>query len=148
MEKMIRINLKNLNAKRRVNLSDMEKVAKRSLKALGEKNAEVNIVFVSNQKIRAMNRAYLGKDVSTDVIAWPSTDDSQFTIHNSRNFLGDIAISSDKAAQNSKIYGQKYAGELALYVIHGLLHLKGFEDKTANGRKAMRRKEDELAQQV
>ncbi|MBD3380426.1 MAG: rRNA maturation RNase YbeY [Candidatus Omnitrophica bacterium] len=145
---MIKINLKNLNRKRKVDLARVAEAAETALRALGLEDAEVNIVLVSNQKIRAMNRRYLGKDASTDVIAWPAYGDPLFTENGATGFLGDIAVSSDKAAANAAIYGQTFGWELVLYVIHGLLHLKGFDDRNDKDRRKMRAKEDELLQRV
>jgi len=99
----------------------------------------VNIIFVSNQKIRALNRKYFGSDQATDVISFPSGDD----FPEESEFMGDIVISSDKAVQNAKAYGVTFDKEISLYVIHGILHLLGFEDKTKKGRATMRSMEDE-----
>jgi probable rRNA maturation factor len=136
----IRINSENRNKKRRIDLSKSEKVAKLVLKAHKKNSAELNLIFVSNQKIRALNRKWFGKDVSTDVMAWPAGEKSPF--------LGDIAISSDMAARNAKIYGLSFTEELALYVIHGTLHLLGYNDTTSRGRAEMRKKEDGFLQKT
>ncbi|MGB3082486.1 MAG: rRNA maturation RNase YbeY, partial [Candidatus Omnitrophota bacterium] len=87
-----------------------------------------------------INRRYLGKDVSTDVIAFPGDI--------GRRFLGDIAVSTDKAAQNAKEYGNSFIEEVALYVIHGILHLTGYDDHEKKDTEAMRRKENELFQKA
>lgn len=114
------------------------------LKAVKKTNAEINIIFVSNQKIRALNRAYLGKDRATDVIAWEGSPVGPET----KKFSGDIAISSDMAFRNAAVFGTTFREEIALYVIHGILHLAGYDDTTTSGREKMRRKEDELLQKV
>lgn len=143
----IKINLKNLNKKRKIDLLNMEKVALKTIKVL-KLNGEVNIVFVSNQKIRALNRKYLNRDRSTDVIAFQASgDELRVTSHESR-FLGDIAVSSDKAVQNSKVYGTTFSEEIRLYVIHGILHVAGYEDVTKKGKDRMKRKENELFQKT
>lgn len=139
----VRINLENLNRKRKIDLSKIKRIAASSVRSLKEDNVEVNIVFVSNQKIRAMNRRYLGKDSSTDVIAFPSgglpSGGAKDIV-----FIGDIAISLDKAFQNSRIYGVSFTEEVALYVIHGILHLIGHEDTSGMKKKRMKEKENEL----
>lgn len=116
-------------------------------------NAELNIIFLSSQKIRALNRAYLGTDTATDVLAFPPggtrvREKGKRVKGKEREFLGDIAISSDRASANARIYGTRFTEELALYVIHGTLHLLGYEDATEEGRAAMRRKENELLQKA
>ncbi|NQT33440.1 MAG: rRNA maturation RNase YbeY [Candidatus Omnitrophica bacterium] len=142
---MSRITIKNLNSKKKVDLSKIKKTAKRVLKELNRKNVELNIAFLSNQKIRVLNRKYLKIDAATDVIAFPGGDPAE---KKNAVFLGDIAISSDKAAQNAKIYGQFFKDEITLYVIHGILHLAGYEDTTKASREKMRRKEDVLFQEI
>lgn len=104
----------------------------------------VNLVFVSNQKIRALNRKYFGMDLSTDVISFPSGKD----FPEPSGFMGDVVISSDKAAQNAAFYGVSFDEEISLYVIHGILHLLGFEDKTKKGRAKMRSLEDECLRKI
>ena len=136
----LKINSENRNKKRRIDLSKAEKVAKTALKMLKKGDIELNVVFFSNQKMRALNRAYLGVDAATDVIAFPAEASSRF--------MGDIAISSDKAAQNAVIYGVTFNEEMALCLIHGILHLAGYKDTARKDQKAMRKKENELLQKV
>ncbi|MGB2599076.1 MAG: rRNA maturation RNase YbeY [Candidatus Omnitrophota bacterium] len=136
----IKINCENRNNKKRIDLAKIKKAAGKALRLLKKKDSELNIVFLSNQKIRAINRRYLGKDVSTDVIAFPGEI--------GRRLLGDIAVSTDKAAQNAKEYGNSFIEEVALYVIHGILHLTGYDDHEKKDTEAMRRKENELFQKA
>ena len=143
----IKIYSENKNKRRRIDLKKVEKVARKVLKSLKKAHAELNIVFFSNQKIRAINRKYLGKDVSTDVIAFPRGDRLQ-TSDIRHQVAGDIAISTDKAAQNAKEYGTTFLEETVLYVIHGILHLTGYDDRKKRTREIMRRKEDGLFQKI
>jgi probable rRNA maturation factor len=137
----ITVNSENLNKKRRIDLSKTGKVAAEVLKALKKKNSEVNIVFFSSQKMRGLNKRYTGRDNSTDVLAFPSDgDDPRFT--------GDIAICTDKAAKNARVYGSTFIEETALYVIHGILHLSGYDDTSERSRKVMRKKEERLAEKI
>lgn len=149
----IKINSANQNQKRTLDLSKLDRVARITLKTLGVDNAEVNIVFLSNQAIRELNRKYLRRDRSTDVIAFIPGEDpykakSKKSKKNARIFMGDIAISPDKAEASSIEYGTTFREELALYVIHGVLHLAGYKDTDKKSRKTMRKKEDELLQKV
>jgi probable rRNA maturation factor len=146
----IRINSQNLNKKRKIDLSKAEKAAKAVLAAHKKDNAELNIVFVGNQKMRALNRKWFGKDRATDVIAWPAGNNevSRVTRHSSRKFLGDIAVSSDMAARNAGEYGLGFEEELTLYVIHGTLHLLGYNDGTPGEKARIRKEENGLLQKV
>jgi len=150
---MTTVNLENQNKKRRIDLSKIKKVAALTLKSLSESNAEINVIIVSNQKIRVLNRKYFKRDRSTDVIAFPSGEDNfkkkgKSKKEKVRKFLGDIAISSDKAVSNAKVYETRFIEEMALYAIHGILHLLGYEDGTRKDRDLMRKREDELLQKV
>jgi probable rRNA maturation factor len=145
----IRLKSENRNRKRRIDLSKINKAARRTLTLLGLKNAELNLIFISSQKIRVLNRRYFGIDASTDVIAWPSGKFRPRTTDNrGQTFIGDIAVSSDKAARNAREYGQTFKEELVLYVVHGILHLAGYEDTSRMKREKMRRKENETFQKV
>ncbi len=146
----IKINSQNLNKKRKIDLSEAEKAAKAVLAAHKRDNVELNIVFVSNQKMRALNRKWFGKDRATDVIAWPAGKGGMLPVtrHPSRSFLGDIAVSSDMAANNAGEYGLGFKEELVLYVIHGTLHLLGYDDGTPEERARIRKKEHGILQKV
>lgn len=143
----LRINSVNQNTKRKIDLSKIDKAARATLRALGKKDAEVNIVILSNQAIRALNRKYLKRDRSTDVIAFPAGKELKGEGKGPKYF-GDIAISSDKAATNAREYGTKFTEEVALYVIHGTLHLAGYTDTGKKDRARMQRKENELLQKI
>jgi probable rRNA maturation factor len=145
------IRLENLNPKRKVDLSSLKVSASMAARHVWKGRAEVNIVLVSNQKIRALNRRYLGEDRATDVMAFPcgkSEKFMRFKLSPRSAFRGDIAISSDKAVENAKIYGTSILDELKRYVIHGVLHLAGFEDHSRADRDIMRRKEDEILEKT
>lgn len=149
---MAKINCENKNSKRPIDLSKIERVAGAALRRLNRKKAEVNIVFVSNQKIRAMNRRYRGTDKSTDVLAFPPREwpPPRWPLPRCEQsgFLGDIVVSSDEARKNAKEYDTSFVEEAALYVIHGILHLTGHEDRTEKGRVSMQRLENELIRKI
>lgn len=136
----VRINCEDKNPKRAVSIPAVKKAARNAFGFLRKKNAEVNIVFVSNREIRAMNKRYLGRDSATDVLAFPPAKDSSAD----KRFFGDIMISSDMADENRKMFGTGFGDEVALYVIHGILHLAGYDDGTERDRRTMRRIEDGL----
>lgn len=144
---MKKINCENRNPKRKIDLSSVERTAKTVLRELGRNGAEINIVFVSSQKIRVLNRRYLGKDTATDVLAFRQDRDPGETCI-SKDFFGDIIISSDRAARNAKEYGISFEEETALYVIHGILHLSGYEDRTVKGRSRMKRMENDIFKKI
>ena len=141
----IKVETENLN-KRKIDIALVNKTAEIVLKNAGYKNIAVDIIFINNHKIRVLNRKYLGIDSATDVIAFPACQGMD-EIGDTR-FLGDIAISSDKAWQNSEIYGEPFTEEILRYVIHGVLHLLGYEDNNEKNRKKMVKKENEFLEKT
>jgi len=114
----------------------IKKVIMQEEKELGE----INYVFCSDNDLLNYNEKYLNHDDLTDVITFDYCD---------KNIIsGDILISIERVTENSKIYSintnnEIFNNELNRVMIHGLLHLIGFNDKTEEDMKAMRNKEDE-----
>jgi rRNA maturation RNase YbeY len=82
-----------------------------------------------------MNRQYLNHDYYTDIITFDYTENGVIS--------GDLYISLDTVGSNSEKFGVLYAEELNRVIIHGILHLCGFKDKTPADAQTMREKEDE-----
>ncbi len=92
-------------------------------------------IFVTDQQLLEINREYLQHDTLTDIITFPY---SQLPfIH------GDIFISIDRVKENAQKFSTSFENELHRVISHGVLHLCGFGDKTAEEEKIMRKKEDE-----
>ena len=93
------------------------------LSAAGLKEAEVSLAIVDDRTIQQLNRQYLDHDEPTDVLS--------FLLEREVGRLeGEIVVSRDTAASSAPAYGWTPADELLLYVIHGALHLVGFDDTT------------------
>lgn len=90
--------------------------------------------------MREVNRQYLNHDYVTDVITFDLSDD----IVNLSSLQGDVFICPQVAVDNAKEYGTTPLKETTLYVIHGILHLLGYDDKSPSKIKVMRKKEEEL----
>lgn len=147
------INTENRNRGKKVDLAGVRRVAAKVLANRGKPGASLNIVFVTSQKIRVLNRRYFGRDAATDVIAFPAGGEfpkvsaeirKKEKGKGKKEFLGDIAISSDRANRNAAVYGVSFTEEIVLYVIHGILHLMGYEDVSRAGREKMRKVQDAL----
>jgi len=100
-------------------------------------------VFVTRQRIKALNKKFLHRDYVTDVLAFDLNDNGP-SKRKLKEIVGDIIISTDAALKNAKVYETELAQELTLYVIHGILHLLGFDDHTHKDAQKMRKKEQEL----
>ena len=93
------------------------------------KNYEINVCIFDDSKIRKLNKKFLNKDRSTDVLA--------FDLSSGGKSLADIAISAETAVLNSRLYRSSAAYELCLYSAHAALHLLGYNDATKSGFKKM-----------
>ena len=97
--------------------------AQRAIKLTGD----VGVRCVSNAQMRRLNRRFRGKDKPTDVLSFPAS-------HNGRNGLGgDIAISSAIARANARVLGHSLETELKILLLHGLLHLAGYDHESDKG---------------
>lgn len=103
---------------------------------------------MTSQKIRALNKKYLNRTYATDVLAFNLTPDIHPKNLSKRDtaspLIGDIFISTDAARQSVKTYGTDLAHELVLYIVHGILHLLGYDDHSPTDTKEMRSAESDL----
>lgn len=99
---------------------------------------DISIVFVDNRTIRRLNRRHLGHDRITDVISFPLGDE----VNPYDKMAGEIIVSAQKAQQEAKRRNLPVRRELLLYVVHGLLHLCGYDDDTPERRRKMRLREN------
>lgn len=90
-------------------------------------------LFVDDDEILQMNNKFLKHDYYTDVITFGDLKD--------RNISGDIAISIERVLDNSKTYGVEFEDELKRVMVHGLLHIMGYNDKESNDKSVMSQKE-------
>ncbi len=100
------------------------------------RSAEVSISFVGDGEIRPLNRDYHGSDSYTDVLAFPLE-------RSEKKIVADIVVSTDTAARQASAFDTSLRHEVYLYVIHGILHICGYDDLSPVDRKVMRRKERE-----
>ena len=88
----------------------------------------VNVLVTSSQELRVLNRRFRKKDKTTDVLSFPPMFD--------QGFAGDIAVSADIAARNAKQLGHTAADEVKILVLHGVLHLAGYDHEKDDGEMA------------
>lgn len=128
----MKIRIGNFQNRLRVNGKTLTAALRR---ALGNRKGDVSVAVVTRQKMRAVNRRYLGGDCETDVIAFDLADKEQ---KERGEIVGEIVISADRAASEARRRGRSAGTELAFYVVHGALHLLGMEDNDVGGFTAMR----------
>jgi probable rRNA maturation factor len=96
---------------------------------------EISLAFVDNPTIHRLNKKYLDHDEPTDVLTFPLSEPG------AGKLAGELIIGAEVAAAEAKERGHAVGAELSLYVIHGLLHLCGFDDKNAAAAATMRQRE-------
>lgn len=125
--------VKNLNKRYKINEGTIKKIAVRILKYIKRPiNTELEIIFLSDNAIKSINRRYKKRDRPTDVLSF------------SLDSLGEIFISLDTALSNSRVYKTEFPEEAVRYVIHGILHLFGYDDESPKARSRMSAKEDRI----
>jgi probable rRNA maturation factor len=103
----------------------------KALKAIGKAGHNATIAFVSDRQIRVLNKRFRGLSKATDVLSFPAGDD-EFT-DTSRPNLGDIAISVETAQKQASENGLTFEQEISQLMLHGLLHLCGYDHETDDG---------------
>ena len=99
---------------------------------------ELSIAFVSDKEIGKIHADFMNDPAATDVITFPADA--------SMGSAGEIIVSVDHARTRCGEHGQSFSEELQLYLIHGWLHLLGYDDRSDGDRKKMRKAENELCE--
>ena len=109
---------------------------RRTAKAEGHRTGDITVVFCSDTALLEINRQYLSHDYYTDIITFDYTDTEKKIIS------GDLMISIDTVRANAQTFGVPFENELARVIIHGVLHLLGYGDKTPEEETHMHALED------
>ena len=115
----------------------VRKVALAALKSKGARNKEISVVFLERDEIRQLNKQYRKLDKATDVLSFGEGANS--------DFLGEIAISPDVVR---KRFSENFDNAVACVLIHGILHLMGYDHAISKERKIMREEENRILDQV
>ena len=117
----------------------LAKVARETLELMSVAGGtSVTLVLVDNDAIKDLNKRFRGEDSVTDVMAFPGDSD----------YLGDVIISVEKAKEQAPFFGFSFEKELALLVVHGLLHLLGFRDYSPQESEEMNRTQLSILQKL
>jgi probable rRNA maturation factor len=129
---MPKITVRNLQRKVSVDAVDLEKFARKALglclRVPHKKKTdlvqlpEISVLIVSDRKIASLHRQFMNESGATDVMTFQH---------------GEIFISAETARRNARRFGNTVARELRLYVVHGLLHLHGFDDRDERSARKM-----------
>jgi probable rRNA maturation factor len=121
---------------------------RRVIKEEGRSAKSLSIVLTDNRHIRDLNREYLGHDTFTDVISFPLEDLDWPNGHTNGGLNGEIIASAELAQQQAQAMNVDPRAELLLYLVHGLLHLMGYDDRKPQDAKMMHEREDALLEQL
>lgn len=112
-------------------------LASRVLAREGVARSSISVALVDDAAIHALNRRHLDHDWPTDVISFALSEPGE------PELTGELIVSAQMAAETARDAGAEPRAELALYVVHGLLHLCGYDDLDADDAAAMRRRQAE-----
>ena len=120
----------------------MREIARAVLEGEAVKDYEISLAFVDNPTIHRLNKQYLNHDEPTDVLSFP------YSAASAKKLEGELILGVEIAKEAAEERGHAVDAELALYVIHGRLHLCGYDDKTPAAEKEMRSRERHYLQAV
>jgi probable rRNA maturation factor len=134
-----RISVRNLQRKIPVNAAGLEKFAAKAVRCCLERHKRketelsrlrnVFVWLISDRRMSRLHRQFLGQMSPTDVLTFQH---------------GEIFISVEMAKRHALAFGNSLLGELQLYVVHGLLHLQGFDDRTQPGARRMEKMQEKI----
>ena len=125
------IEVVNRQRKRPVDVERWRVFAERALEVVPSGGAGVTVAFVSDRAMRELNRRWRGKRGTTDVLSFPSGQEEFERAEGAT--LGDVIVSAEQAARQAAAHGLDFEGETAQLILHGLLHLCGYDHETDSG---------------
>jgi len=132
---MIRVEIANPQDAVAINRAMIRDVVRKVLQGEEVADATISLAFVDNATMQQLNKRYLNHDEPTDVLSFPMSEGNLSPLN------GELVIGAEVATEQAGARGHDTEAELALYVIHGILHLCGYDDKDAVRLAEMRRRE-------
>jgi len=132
-----RISVENSYPDIKVKARQIKNLAQQVLLNEGVIKAEINIIFVDDKYIMRLNQDYLNKDTTTDVLSFLLTDEADDQLE------GEVYANIEQVIRQAQEYQVPLEDELARIVIHGLLHLIGFDDQVEEEQRVMTEREDQ-----
>lgn len=131
---------------RRVRRRPLTSLARRALAAEGAPSpSELSVAIIDDRSMRELNSRYRHVDAATDVLSFAAgTGDGFVTPPRATAHLGDVAISYDTAERQAREAGHDIEDELAHLLVHGILHILGYDHESTGEARAMREREEAL----
>ncbi|MBU1781869.1 rRNA maturation RNase YbeY, partial [bacterium] len=136
------VQVANCQRKELIKIEKIKKIGLRLLKHLGEKG-KISLVFSNDQFIKKLNKEYRGINKATDVLAFAFRE-AYYPLIKEDSFLGEVIISVQTAGKQANDLNHSLEKELNILIIHGLLHLLGYDHLKVEDETKMREKEEEL----
>lgn len=121
----MKIEIENRQSKQKIRKRLLRKVAQRILSASGCPDAQLSILIVGDAEIQEINRDYLDKDRPTNVISFAMQEGEGQGVQ--PDLLGDVVVSAETAARDAAEAGVAFESELCFLLLHGILHLLGYD---------------------
>ena len=137
------LSLFNRQRRRKIDMRLLRRILLGCLEELLQLEFELGVKIVSLPEMARVNERYLQHAGSTDVITFNYLEAAQ-----KKRIHGDIYVCIDDAIDQARRFGTSWKEEVVRYVIHGILHLLGYDDRTAQLRKRMKRVEDQLVREL
>lgn len=126
-----------------VDLPKLEKLVRAVCKRFRLSRATISIAIVDDARIRKVNKQFLGRDDPTDCLSFDLSDEDA---NSAKSF--ELLVNAERAIREASLRGHSSEAELALYVIHGLLHNLGFDDSTDNEARKIHDTENEILEEL
>lgn len=141
---MIKIEI-NQSVGKKINEKWLNKIIVRTLGAVGVKNAEISVAFVNNREMKKLNKTWRGKNKTTDVLSFIYEEKKSGGV----KLFGEMIISSPQATRQAREYGWSTKQEIKELLVHGLLHLCGFDhEKGERGARKMKKMEQVILEKI
>jgi probable rRNA maturation factor len=142
------IAIANRQRVRKINLRLLKKITRELLAELELDKAGIGICLVTAPEMTRLNETFLKHKGSTDVITFDHSDPSSQTPDPGPNIHGEIFICVDEAVLQARMFGTSWQSEVVRYLVHGVLHLLGFDDSRAGHRRKMKREENRRLREI
>lgn len=146
---MLKVNFLNSQRKTKLSANTKELVISAIKASLDTEkffdNSEVNVTFVSDNKIKEINKNFRNINSSTDVLSFPLGENGEYDVNPENGFLmlGDVIISIDHAIAQAELFGHTLDREIAYLTVHSIFHLLGYDHvDEAEEKRVMRQKEE------
>ena len=136
MGEKIKIEITNLQKVHDINRALLRKVLSQVMREAGE-TGSLSLAVVDEEEITELNRRFLGRAEPTDVLSFPMRDEDS-------DMFGEVVVCAEIAGKEALRRSIGFDAELALYALHGLLHLLGYDDRTPEQRSRMEKREQEI----